>query len=136
MAFVQKLPHIINWDIPELRRAVRDYNDEEWRRRLRVRRIVGEITDTQWKTTLQRKEKEYHKRRALLYLMEMYYNASMDIIRQIAAPAGMKRPALQSTLDQLCELQNFVVKQNEKTAKAYGGKPQVPADLLGHNLRT
>lgn len=135
--FVSRLPHLHTVNIQASRRQIEAYNRDEWRRRLRVQRIVGELGDAEWKTTLQRKEKAYHRVRAKLYLQELFYNASVDIVSHIRQELTeqLTRKTLASVFDQLKKLYEFVKEQNKKTAKAYGCKPWAENDLLGHGAR-
>ena len=65
------------------RNIVQDNERDEWRRQLRVQRMVNEITEDKWKQTLQRKEKETYKARDRLQLLEMYSTAGKEIIGQV-----------------------------------------------------
>lgn len=135
--FVSRLPHLRTVNIQASQRQIEAYNHDEWRQRLRVQRIVGELSDADWKHTLQRKEKAYHRIRAKLYLQEMFYNASMDICSHIQKELTeqLTIKTLKSVFDQLKKLYDFVEEQHKKTAKAYGCKPWRETDLLGYGAR-
>lgn len=80
--FLQLFGHL-GERIRKSRTILRLNGTEEWRRKLRVRRMVQELSEKEWKTILQRKEKESHKEQSRLHILEMYTTAGMDILRQI-----------------------------------------------------
>jgi predicted DNA-binding ArsR family transcriptional regulator len=70
--------------------ARREPDGEENARRLRVKYLVSDIDETQWKVALQKNEKEIHYVRALRQVQEVYTNAARDIIRGVLAPEHNK----------------------------------------------
>jgi len=107
---------------------------DEWRRQLRVQRMVREITDEQWKTTLQRKEKESLKVRDKLQLLEMYTTAGMDILAQVIPntpdEAAKQVYAIQEQLNTLYE---YTKKTADKMSSVYNCVPPTvtPVGLTG-----
>jgi hypothetical protein len=101
---IQKYQDILNADTQE--------ND---RRVLRVKRMLNEITDDDWKTTLQRKEKEQLRTQARRQLLDMYATAGMEIIGQVFNEDYDAK----SICKQLSALYKFTDKSNSKIAKAY-----------------
>ena len=63
--------------------ANREQNYEDIFRVLRVRYMAGEITEEDWKTNLQRNEKDSHFQHAKSQVKEVFVQASRDIIRQV-----------------------------------------------------
>lgn len=97
---------------------LREYESDEWRRQLRVKRLLNEITDDEWKIKLQRKEKAYHKVRAQAQLVEMYTNVCRDIIAQILE--NDTEDDLTRIMNQWKELKHFVDESIERINKSYG----------------
>lgn len=62
-------------------RSLREKQDDDWRRQLRVKRLVNEITDNVWKDRLQRGEKAAQKEYAVVQVMDLFLQAGLDIIR-------------------------------------------------------
>lgn len=100
--------------IPEWIRCVRHYmqvqrgrqrlleikQTDEWRRRLRVKRLVNEITDAQWKDRLQRGEKAAQKEYAVLQVLELFTQAAVDLLRT-TLPEGADIPNIEKELQSL-----------------------------------
>ena len=108
--------------INKCREVLRKNADEEWRRQLRVRRMAQDLSEREWKTILQRKEKESHKEQSRLDILEMYTTAGMDILRQITAPHAN----VHNIRKQMAVLYDFTKKANETCAAVY---KCVPLDL-------
>ena len=96
------------------RNIVQDNERDEWRRQLRVQRMVNEITEDKWKQTLQRKEKETYKARDRLQLLEMYSTAGKEIIGQVLT--GVDIVEIHKQLRALCE---FSDKASKKMTDGY-----------------
>jgi hypothetical protein len=91
-------------------RRTLQYNErDEWRRQLRVQRMVNEINDDKWKQILQRKEKETHKTRDKLQLLEMYHTAGKEIIGQVLT--GVDIVEIHKQLRALCEFSDKAAKK-------------------------
>lgn len=101
-----------------LQQHVREYEDDEWRRRFRVQHLVNELSEEEWKIKLQRKEKAYHKERSQLQLIDMYVNVCRDILAQLLDDASEE--SSRRVLDQWKELKQFVDDEYLKINKAYG----------------
>jgi hypothetical protein len=104
--------------VRQLQRRMRDYEDEEWRRQLRVQRLVNEIMEDDWKVKLQRKEKAYYKERAQMQLIDMYVNVCRDIVAQLLDDASEE--SSRRILDQWKELKKFMDDERLKINKSYG----------------
>jgi hypothetical protein len=52
-------------------------------RQMRVRYLVGELSEADWKVSLQRAEKDAHFQRAKQQVRDVFVNVSRDLIRQI-----------------------------------------------------
>ncbi len=100
------------------RTVIRENAEEEWRRQLRVRRMAQDLPDKEWKTILQRKEKETNKEQSRLEILEMYTTAGMDILRQITAPHAN----VHDIRKQMAVLYDFTKKANETCAATYNCK--------------
>lgn len=111
--------HYTQVDIQNYQRILNADTLENDRRILRVKRMLNEITDDVWKTTLQRSEKEQLKTQARRQLLDMYATAGMEIIGQVLN----EDYDVKSICKQLSALYQFTEKSNTKIAKAYGCKP-------------
>jgi len=116
--YIRLFRHIQYVEIPHFRRTIDINERDEWRRQLRVQRMVNEITEKDWKTTLQRKEKETLKMRDRIQLAEMYINAGNDIVGQI-----MTNDNVQAVYDQMKTLYEFTEKASQKMASTYNCVP-------------
>ncbi len=65
----------------EYQYKLREKQNDEWRRQLRVKRLVGEITDAIWKDRLQRGEKAAQKIYAVLQILDVFVQAGTDLLR-------------------------------------------------------
>lgn len=108
----------IAFTIQNLRTRQREYEQEEWRRVLRVQRMVNEISEEEWKIKLQRKEKAYYKERAQLQLYDMYINVCRDIFSHLLDTAASE-DTFKRVYDQWKELYYFVEQERLKINKAY-----------------
>jgi hypothetical protein len=111
---LERFQHIREVDIRRCRSVITAYDEPEWRRVLRVRRMANEITELQWKTVLQRKEKEMLKARSRMQLLEMYSAAGLDILGQV-----MTTGDLYSMDSQIKNLYEFTEAASNKMAKFY-----------------
>ena len=105
--------------IEKCRRILRENMDQEWRRQLRVRRMAQDLSEHEWKTILQRKEKESHKEQARLQILEMYTTAGMDILRQITTPHAN----VHDIRKQMAVLYDFTKKAADKCSAIYNCAP-------------
>ncbi len=105
------------------REALRGYEDDEWRRVLRVRRLVGEIDEATWAKTLTTKERSFLRTRARMQLSELFSGAVLDILSELAIPSasGPSVETLDGLCKQLAELLVFMVKANATVIKNYSG---------------
>lgn len=107
--FLRLFLQIEHENLHDYRRIIRNNEHDEWRRQLRVQRMVNEITEDQWKQTLQRKEKETHKARDKLQLLEMYHAAGKEIIGQVLT--GVDIHEIHKQLRALCEFSDKAAKK-------------------------
>jgi hypothetical protein len=75
--------HIREVDLLDYRREQARYLEQEWRRVLRVKRLLNVIDDAKWKTILQREEKSHYKVTAWVHLLEMYTTVSLETLARI-----------------------------------------------------
>jgi hypothetical protein len=98
-------------------RKLRLLESDVWRRELRVKRMVNDVTEDVWKKTLQKQEKAYHKERAKVQLLDMYTNAAYDIMSQMLDDTPKPYSVI---VEELKKLNEFVESENDKIHKAYG----------------
>ena len=99
-----------------MRDRVREHTEGDWRREMCVKRLSGEMTETEWQIALQRAEKAHHKERAWLQLMEMYAVTSRDILGRFATEAD---PDVADIIAQHDRLLEFTREQSAAISKAY-----------------
>ena len=116
---IRSFQHITQIEIPRLRRILDQTAREDERRQMRVKRMVNEITDEEWKKTLQRDEKEQLRTQSRLQLLEMYATAGMEIIGQLQVNPNN----IDTVCKQLTALYQFTETSNRKISKAYGCTP-------------
>ena len=107
--WVQVVGHVraVEWQPLQRRVQTEEAHDEEQKRQLRVRRLVGEIDDEKWRHFLQRIEKARMKSHRLLEIYDMYVNTALDILRRSMHDDANR--------DQLCEeLANLTTYANEQ----------------------
>ena len=115
--YLNNINHLRMIDWRNHRHSLEHLETGEWRRQLRVKRMVNEVTEDAWKTTLQKQEKALHKERAKVQLLDMYTNSAYDILSQLLNDEP--KPSEQ-VLSELTQLYTFVEAENEKIHKAYG----------------
>jgi hypothetical protein len=111
---LQRFQHMRGVDIERYRGIIEANTDQEWRNTLRVRRMLGEFDDAKWKSILQKKEKETHKTRSRLQLVEMFTTAGMDILGQL-----MTSEDVAAVERQIAALSEFTAAASEKLCKIY-----------------
>lgn len=116
-AWIRMIRHY-EWDTRRLRQGIR--NEEEERRIMRVKRLVGELNDTSWKIKLQRVEKARNKRLRICQVLETFTQAAMDIMREFLNI----RPAQSELYQQLDDLEMYCNIQFQRIASRY--KNDVP----------
>jgi hypothetical protein len=81
-------------------RLLQNKQNDEWRRQLRVKRLVNEIDDKQWKDRLQRGEKAAQKEYAVLQVLELFTQAALDLLRT-TLPEDADIPNIEKELQSL-----------------------------------
>ncbi len=103
------------------RQELQALENPEWRRVLRVRRIVGEIRDEELRRSLRLKDNEFIRTRGRMQLAEMYSGAVIDILSEFnEATFNPDDDKLYAICKQLCELLTFTCKANRLLIKRYG----------------
>jgi hypothetical protein len=120
--------HYAHTIVRNLQANLREYEQDEWRRQLRVQRLINELSEEDWKIKLQRKEKAYHKERAQMQLYDMYCNVTRDILAQILDDTSEENQ--RRVLDQWKELRRFLEEERLNINKAYTCKSP---DIFDHN---
>jgi hypothetical protein len=100
------------------RRLLTAYHEEEWRRVLRVRRLVGEIDEAKWKDTLQRREKSYHKDTAWVQLIDMYTTVSLETMAELTTASTADD--VERVTARLATVKSYMQEEAAKIAKVYG----------------
>ena len=114
----RQMTHMRDVDLMARRRYLTEYNDQEWRRILRVKRLVGEIDDAKWKDTLQRREKSYHKDTAWVQLLEMYTTVSLETMAELTRLSTEED--FERVSARLDTIRTYTLQEAEKIAKIYG----------------
>ena len=111
--YLRMFRHFQQIDIPSYRRRIETNEGEEMRRRLRVQRMVNEITDSDWKITLQRREKETIKNRERMQILEMYSATGTDILGQLVTGGDLE--TVHTQIKTLHEFTDAAVKKLSET---------------------
>lgn len=90
-------------------------------RELRVRFMTNELTEEEWKTALQRAEKDSNFTRAVRQVRDVYVGAVRDIIRQVLDPGHNKADIRR----QVQELIDYCNGSYEEVSKRFGRKTPV-----------
>lgn len=104
---------IMRQDEDELRYA-QEANDAETLRQLRVKYMANEINEEDWKTILQRTEKDHRYHMAKRQVQEVFAGGSRDLIRRVLEPTHDKediRTQIQNLIDYCNESYKNVSKQ-------------------------
>ena len=111
------LTHVREEELAGYRRDLTQFAEEEWRRILRVKRLVNEIDDKEWATILQRKEKEAHKITAWLHLLEMYTTVGFETLGRITETST--EADVQATYEEYQKIKSYTLEQAAAIAKLY-----------------
>jgi hypothetical protein len=121
----RRTQNISNWvrTVRHYQSVLRDHQyplrarqNDEWRRKLRVRRLINEIDDTAWKIALQKGEKVAQKEYAIVQILELFCQASVDILRN-TLPEDADRNALVTQLEELRKYCNEELAKVERRFK-------------------
>ena len=110
-----------NFYLTQFRQQRATLQNDEWRRKLRVQRLVGEITDSEWKIALQKKEKKTALIRNIIEVVQVFCSSAVDILRQHFQNRGA---ALESTephtaFDELEKLRSYCNSQLVKIGSRF-----------------
>ena len=95
-------------------RRIDNYMEDEWRARLRVRRLVGELKDDEWALILAKEEHLYHINRAWQQLVDVHIQTGTTIIGQILTGTDVLEVRRQYT-----EFQTFCSEAATKICRTY-----------------
>jgi hypothetical protein len=95
-----------------------DVNVEEAYRVARVRYMLDDLTEDEWKSILQRIEKDSHFQRAKQDVRELFVAATRDLIRQVLNPEANKKDIVR----QVSELITYCNTCYEAIGKRFGRK--------------
>ena len=84
------------WRLMREMQDVRDHDPdmEEKFRQLRVQYMCGEINEDDWKTRLQRLEKDVNFNRSIRQVRETFTGVAQDLIRQVLTTSGTANPSI------------------------------------------
>lgn len=69
------------WMQRQHQHTLRERQDDDWRRQLRVKRLVHEVDDKAWKERLQRGEKATQKEYAVVQILDLFIETSIELLR-------------------------------------------------------
>jgi len=110
--------HIREVDLLQYRGFQARYLEQEWRRQLRVKRLLNVIDDDDWKTALQREEKKNYKITAWVHLLEMYTTVSLETLAHIKKDSSVDD--LRRIYTEYQAAKAYTVEQAKAIAKVYG----------------
>jgi hypothetical protein len=90
-------------------------NEEDARALLRVKRLVGELAEEEWKVKLQRFDKAKKKNASVIAILDMYVQAGTDLLRG-ALPTDADRSAIAK---QVAKLRKYCNDELESIRKRY-----------------
>jgi hypothetical protein len=114
MEWARHLRHS-RWEYRNHQRTLQEKQNDDWRRQLRVKRLVNEITDDVWKDRLQRGEKATQKEFAVVQVMDLFLQATLDILRNTLLDDA-DVPAL---MEQLEALRKFCNEEMDKIGRRF-----------------
>lgn len=88
---IRKLRHLEVVRLGEYRQYITYYNDPDWRRVLRVRILIGDLTEHGWAHALLEKTSRYERTQAEMALLTMYIQTSKDILGQIVGSSDTSK---------------------------------------------
>jgi hypothetical protein len=118
--WVRTLRHYY-YDLRRIEQVTQQKQDDEWRRRLRIQRLVGDIGDDEWKVKLQKGEKATHKNQRHAQVLQTFIHAGADILRTVMDGSA----ATEAVHEQLQQLMGYCNEQLAAIRSRY--KNQVDA---------
>lgn len=118
--WVRTLRHYY-YDLRRIEQTAQHKQDDEWRRRLRIQRLVGDIGDDEWKVKLQKGEKSAHKNQRHAQVLQTFIHAGADILRTFMDGTATRT----SVLEQMQQLTAYCNEQLTTIRSRY--KNQVDA---------
>jgi len=110
--------HIRESELRDYRLEQVTYLEQEWRRVLRVKRLLNAIDDAGWKTTLQRAEKSNYKVTAWVQLLEMYTTVSLETFARIKVDSPVDD--VRRVYAEFQAAKAYTLEQAKAIAKVYG----------------
>jgi hypothetical protein len=108
--------HHYRYELRREQRSLQDRQNDEWRRQLRVRRLVNEITDDEWKCKLQKGDKATQKTFRVIEVLEMFSQVGIDFLREAMLDTSDKE-AIQKQFEELREYCNTAFQKIQKRYK-------------------
>lgn len=115
---LRRLRHLEIVRLGEMQQYLTFFNNPDWRRVLRVRYLVGELTEAGWTTALMTHSARYERTVAEHALLTMYIQTSKDILGQIVGSSDAVKFA--STYTEHQSLLTYVLAADEKLKTVYG----------------
>jgi hypothetical protein len=109
--FMESLEHLINFEIPRFRSEINPHLFFN----LRVEFLRGKITESKWKIQIQKVDKNQRRYRALVDILTLFTEGSMDILRHCF---GLTE--ILSTRTAIEELQKLCIDELNKIEVVYG----------------
>jgi hypothetical protein len=119
--YYRHILHVREVDLVRHRREAAEYTEQEWRRVLRVKRLVNEIDDVKWKRTLQQREKAHYKVSDWVQLLDMYTTTSLETLARLPTTATLED--IYQTSVELAKLKEYSKAQADTISKLYGCVP-------------
>jgi hypothetical protein len=95
-----------------------EYLQQDWRRVLRVKRLLNVIDDESWKTILQRQEKSNYKVTAWVHLLEMYTTVTIETLARVSSLSSASE--LQAVYSEFLKVKAYTIEQATAISKVYG----------------
>jgi hypothetical protein len=105
-------------EVRRYQNQIREDGNEPKKHNLRVQRLVGEINDDVWKVALQRIEKAQQKNQRIVQILELYFQAGVDLLRSSLLETSDKN----GICDQLVELRTYCSQQLEKIRRRFNNE--------------
>jgi len=115
MVTYQEMIHVREVDLLAYREEQAAYLRQEWRRVLRVKRLMNLIDDETWMKTLQKKEKSNYKVTAWVHLLEMYTTVSLETLARITSADN-----LEAVYEEYRKVRDYTIQEAKAIAKVYG----------------
>ena len=108
---------IIHIQDVELRRYRPIENNNEKYKKLRIQFMANELNENKWKILVQRREKNFDKKRDMFFILEMFSDVMTDKFREFVLESKIEK--IQNTVFEMDKLIDYFNKQMEQIGKFY-----------------